>query len=74
MAALLTFDRGEVCEDLAGADLRVREGDRDVIAARTFGLSHPAAADFCGSIPGEDPVVRLAFGGFLRVLLDADGA
>jgi hypothetical protein len=74
VAAFLAFDRRKVCVDLAGSDLRVCEGDRDVFAARCFRFPEPAAADFGRGFTGEDAVVRLSFGAFFRVLLDADRA
>ena len=46
MAAFLAFHGGEVRVDLARADLRVCEGDRDIFAARCLGFAKPSAADF----------------------------
>ena len=64
MTALLAFDRREVREDLAGADLGVCERDREVFAARLLRFAHPAAADLGRGLSGEDAVVRLAVAGF----------
>ena len=73
MAAFLALDRCEVRIDPAGTDLRIGEGQRDVFASRRLRLAHPATSDFGRGLSGEDAVVRLAFRGFLAILLDADG-